>query len=115
MKNIGILDPKAKYKNPLNNRDYSKEYKELAKIWSKFPAYKNARQYIDIIKKNQVILVVSGTGSGKTVLFPKYTLHAFDYNAKIGITLPKQIITRSAAEFSAKTLDVTLGKEIGYK
>lgn len=115
MKNIGILDPKGKYKNPLTQKKYSKDYKELAKLWSKYPAYKNAKEYINIIKKNQVILVVSGTGSGKTVLFPKYALHAHDYSKKIAITLPKQIITRSAAEFSARTLDVELGTHVGYK
>lgn len=112
---IGILDPGGKNKNPLNNSKYSEKYKELAKIWSMFPAYDKPEEYINIIKGNQVILVVSGTGSGKTVLFPKYTLHSYNYNARIGITLPKQIITRSAAEFASKTLDVELGKEVGYK
>lgn len=111
----GILDPKGINNNPLNDKPYSKKYKDLAKIWSKFPAYKNAKKYIDIIKDYQVILVVSGTGSGKTVLFPKYALHAYDYDGKIAITLPKQIITRSAAEFAADTLDVKVGKYVGYK
>ena len=106
MDNIGILDPNGKNINPLNNKSYSEQYKKLSKIWSKFPAYDKAKDFIDIIKNNQVTLVVSGTGSGKTVLFPKYVLHALNYNAKIAITLPKQIITQSSAEFSAKTLDV---------
>ena len=113
--NIGILDPDGKNKNPLTNNIYSDEYKKLANIWRNFPAYENAEEYINLIKKHQVLLVVSGTGSGKTVLFPKYALHALDYSGKIAITLPKQIITRSAAEFSAKTLDVELGKDVGYK
>ena len=112
---IGILDPKGKKKNPLTNKEYSETYKNLAKTWSKFPAYENAKKIIDNIKKNDVILVISGTGSGKTVLFPKYLLHAFNYDAKIAITLPKQRITKSAAEFSADTLDVILGEEVGYQ
>lgn len=112
---IGILDPLGKNKNPLNNNKYSDEYIKFSNIWSNFPAYKKAKEYIDIIKKNQVILVISGTGSGKTVLFPKYALHSYNYSGKIAITLPKQIITKSAAEFSAKTLDVKLGNEVGYK
>ena len=111
----GILDPDGKYKNPLTNKTYSDEYKRLAKIWSKFPAYKNPEMIINEIRENQVLLVVSGTGSGKTVLLPKFTLHALDYNKKIAITLPKQIITKSSAEFAAKTLDVELGQEVGYK
>lgn len=115
MSNIGILDPKGININPLNNKNYSEEYKNLSKIWSKFPAYEKANYIIETIKKNQVTIVISGTGSGKTVLVPKFALHALDYKKKIAITLPKQIITKSAAEFSAKTLDVELGNEVGYK
>ncbi len=115
IKNTGILDPEGKNINPLNNQPYSDNYKELAQIWSKFPAYDNAKGIIDDIKKHSVILVESSTGSGKTVLVPKYALHALNYDAKIAITLPKQIIAKSAAEFAAKTLDVTLGKEVGYQ
>lgn len=115
MEKIGILDPNGNNLNPLNNQPYSDTYKELAKKWSTFPAYERAEEIIDIIKSNQVILVISGTGSGKTVLLPKYTLHALDYKGHIGITLPKQIIAKSAAEFAAATLDVKLGEQIGYQ
>jgi len=114
-KNIGILDPNGLNLNPLNNQLYSDKYKELAKKWSQFPAYENAEEIINSIKSNQVILVISGTGSGKTVLLPKYTLHALDYKGHIGVTLPKQIVAKSAAEFAATTLDVKLGEHIGYQ
>ena len=113
--NIGILDFKGEKPNPLTGKPYSEEYKKLAQIWSKFPAYEKADEIIKKIKENQVILVISGTGSGKTVLLPKYVLHVLDYNKKIAITLPKQIIAKSAAEFAAKTLDVEIGKEVGYQ
>lgn len=113
--NIGILDPQGINLNPLTEKPYSDDYKKLADTWSKFPAYKRARDIIQDIQDNQIILVISGTGSGKTVLFPKYLLHVFNYNSRIAITLPKQIIAKSAAEFAAKTLDVELGKEVGYK
>ena len=115
MNKIGILDPSGLNLNPLTNLPYSDKYKELAKKWSMFPAYEKALEIIDNIKKNQVILVISGTGSGKTVLLPKYVLHALDYKGKIGITLPKQIVAQSAAEFAAITLDVNLGEQVGYQ
>jgi Mimiviridae putative ATP-dependent RNA helicase len=112
---IGILDPEGKNQNPLTNAEYSDRYRELGAIWSKFPAYADAENIISDIKDHQVTLVVSGTGSGKTVLFPKYVLHSFNYDAKIAITLPKKMIAKSAAEFSAETLDVEVGREVGYQ
>lgn len=113
--NIGILDPDGINVNPLTQNPYSDEYKKLAKIWSKFPAYEKAKEIINSININQVVLITSGTGSGKTVLLPKFCLHSLNYDKKIAVTLPKQIIAKSAAEFAAKTLDVKLGEEVGYK
>jgi pre-mRNA-splicing factor ATP-dependent RNA helicase DHX15/PRP43 len=113
--NIGILDHEGKNKNPINSKEYSQKYKDLAKSWSQLPAYKDAKKIIQIINDNQVVLVTSGTGSGKTVLIPKYVLHVFDYKGHIAVTLPKQIIAKSAAEYAADTLDVLLGIDIGYQ
>ena len=96
--NIGILDVDGLNKNPLNNEPYSDNYKRLAQIWSKYPAYKYAQDIIQDIHDYNVILIIADTGSGKTVLVPKYALHALNYDAKIAITLPKQIITKSARE-----------------
>lgn len=112
---IGILDPNGININPLTEKEYTDEYKKLGAIWSTFPAYENAKEIIKDITDNQVLLVISGTGSGKTVLIPKYVLHSFAYKGKIAITLPKQVIALSSADFAAKTLDVELGKEVGYK
>lgn len=114
-KNIGILDPEGVNNNPLTGEVYSDAYKSLAKIWSKFPAYSAAEDIIETLKAAQVTLVISGTGSGKTVLIPKYLLHVFDYDKKIGITLPKKMIAKSAAEFAADTLDVKIGSDVGYQ
>lgn len=112
---IGILDPEGKNNNPLTEQPYSETYKNLGKVWSKFPAYNDPEKYIETINNNDVVLVVSGTGSGKTVLFPKYALHALDYQGKIAITLPKRDIAESAAQFAADTLDVKIGEEVGYQ
>lgn len=114
-KNIGILDPNGINMNPLNGKEYSDEYRRLSKIWTKFPAYEKAKEIISAVDENQVILITSGTGSGKTVLLPKYVLHSLGYNKKVAVTLPKQMIAESAAEFAAKTLDVKIGEEVGYK
>jgi pre-mRNA-splicing factor ATP-dependent RNA helicase DHX15/PRP43 len=112
---IGILDPDGTNPNPLTGEAYSEKYRELSAKWREFPAYQKVNEILKAIKDNNVILVTSGTGSGKTVLIPKFCLHALNYDAKIGITLPKKIITKSAAEFAAATLDVKLGDVVGYQ
>jgi pre-mRNA-splicing factor ATP-dependent RNA helicase DHX15/PRP43 len=114
-KNVGILDPEGKHRNPLTGEQYSDTYRELSKKWREYPAYQNNKETIKKIRDNNVILVVSGTGSGKTVLIPKYVLHTLDYQKKVAIVLPKQIIAKSSATFAAKTLDVELGDQVGYK
>lgn len=115
MKKIGILDPQGIYNNPLNGEKYSDKYKELAQIWSHYPAYEKREYIIENIINNQIVFIISSTGTGKTVLIVKYAIHSTDYKGRIAITLPKQIIAKSAAEFAALTMDVELGTYIGYK
>ena len=62
-----------------------------------------------------MIIVEAGTGNGKSVLIPKYALHVLDYKGRVVITNPKQIPTRENAQFAAKCLDVSLGKEVGFQ
>lgn len=114
-KKVGILDPLGINNNPINDKPYSENYKMAAKKWANFPAYKDAEKTIESIKENNVSLIISGTGSGKTVLIPKFVWHIFDYDKKVAVILPRQIITKASAEYAAETLDVKLGEEVGFK
>lgn len=125
------LDMNAKDLNFLNQQSYSAEFLELSKAWSKLPLYQNKEQMLNIfnsIHNNQVTIVIAGTGSGKTVLIPKFLLKYFYgmnkdktddekklHNSKIVVTNPKILTTIYNADFGAKTLDVPLGTEVGYK
>ena len=113
--NIGIKDLSGSLLNPLNGKEYSPDYITYVPKWSNYPVYAQTDTIIDLIKQNQVLLLVSGTGSGKSVLVPKYALHATNYQGKVVITNPKTKSTRLNAQFAAKLLDVTLGKEVGYQ
>jgi len=112
---VGILDPDAINENPLTGEPYSEDYVKLSKVWRTYPVYQRADEIIDEIKRNQILLIVAEMGSGKTVLVPKFALHALEYKGKIAVTLPKQLTTLSAAEFSASVSDVKVGQEIGYQ
>jgi pre-mRNA-splicing factor ATP-dependent RNA helicase DHX15/PRP43 len=122
IKNIDdILDSKAKNNNFINDKPFSAEYKKLAKNWSKLPLYVDkdkTKQFFELLRDKQVILLISGTGSGKTVLVPKYFLKyvkSMGMGGKVAITNPKVITTISNAEYGAKTLDVNIGDEVGYR
>lgn len=112
---IGIFDPEGKNPNPLNGEPYSDEYKNLAKFWSNLPGYEKRKKIVQSIEKNDVILVIGATGAGKSLLLPKFCLHAVNYTGHVVMTLPKKIITKKAAEFGAQTLDVPLGEQVGYQ
>ena len=99
----------------MNNKDFSDTYKNLGKFWSNLPAYKMAKDVVESINKNDIILIISQTGSGKSVLIPKYCLHVNNYKGLTIMTLPKKLITKATAEFAAKTLDVELGEYVGYQ
>lgn len=109
-----ILDPEGRYNNPLTNKPYTSQYRELAKFWTKLPTYQMANEIISSIKNYQLTFIVSGTGSGKTVLLPRIGLHYTDYKGKVAVVLPKRDITSATADFGAKTMDVQLGQDIGY-
>ena len=122
LKNININDPLDKLginNNFINNEKLSNNYIEYATKWSNFPMYKDKlHELFNLINEKQVILLTSGTGSGKTVLVPKYILKYMISNNIPGITCitnPKTITTLYNAEYGANTLDVKLGEEVGYR
>jgi HrpA-like RNA helicase len=126
---IGILDPEGLQNNPFTNEPYqnlyddpTKEptktngtYKQFGDFWSKLPMYDKREEAINLIYDNNVVLIVSGTGSGKTVLAPKFALHCMNYQGRIAITNPKRVPTKENAEFSAQHMDVKVGTYIGMK
>jgi pre-mRNA-splicing factor ATP-dependent RNA helicase DHX15/PRP43 len=115
MNNIGILDTEGKNPNPFTKKPYSEEYKKLAKVWKNYPVYKDVNKYLSIIKENQVVLLESTTGSGKTVLIPKFLMHVLNYEKNIIVSFPKQITTEESAAFAATTMDVVGTPIIGYR
>ena len=83
----GILDPTGEALNPLTNKQYENMYVEsdkrsyidYANLWTDTPMYAKHKEIIETIYDNQVVLIISGTGSGKTVLTPKFALHVLNY------------------------------------
>lgn len=79
------------------------------------PVYQHRAEILQALKQNQVIVVESPTGSGKTTQLP-LILHEAGYtqDAMVGITQPRRIATLSVSDFIARQLDAEPGF-VGYK
>ena len=107
--------------NPLTGKAYSIDRMRWAAKWMRFPLYSDKaklRALTASIRDNQVTVVVSGTGSGKTVLaVPLVLRHVLASGrppTRVAITIPKRILVQAAASTGAMTLDVAVGAEVGY-
>ncbi|MBR0486613.1 MAG: ATP-dependent RNA helicase [Treponema sp.] len=84
--------------------------------YRKLPVYEQKQLILDTLAKNQVIVVQSPTGSGKTTQIP-VILHEAGYSANgmIAVTQPRRIAALSVSEFIAKQLNTTYPGLVGYK
>ena len=80
------------------------------------PVYQQKDKILTALAENQVVVVESPTGSGKTTQLP-IILHEAGYatNGLIGVTQPRRIATLSVSDFIARQLEVKVGGLVGYK
>src|SRR4051794_3280864 len=72
-------------------------------------------ELLDVIEKNQVVIVAGETGSGKTTQLPKMCLElGRGVRGTIGHTQPRRIAARTVAERIADELDTEVGQAVGY-
>ncbi len=80
------------------------------------PVYRQKDKILEALAGNQVVVVESPTGSGKTTQLP-LILHEAGYSrtGMIGVTQPRRIAAVSVCEYIAEQLDVTVPGVVGYK
>ncbi len=80
------------------------------------PVYQQKQRILDMLSRNQVIVVESPTGSGKTTQIP-IILHeaGFTSSGIIGVTQPRRIAALSVSDFIARQLDTPMPGLVGYK
>lgn len=109
------LNSEAKGINPLTEKKYSTSFKNYIKKWKDLPVYQRSTEFLDLLDKNDVVILESGTGSGKSVIIPKLCLYYYNYEKRVAMTVPKQILASRAAEYASLTLDSPLKEgKIGY-
>ena len=80
------------------------------------PVYEQKQRILDTLLRNQVVVVQSPTGSGKTTQLP-VILYESGYASSgiIAVTQPRRIAALSVSEFISKQLGTTYPGLVGYK
>ncbi|MDR0598374.1 MAG: DEAD/DEAH box helicase, partial [Treponema sp.] len=80
------------------------------------PVYKHKDLILSALADNQVVVVESPTGSGKTTQLP-VILHDAGHgkNGIIGVTQPRRIAAVSVSEFIARQMGTDIPGLVGYK
>lgn len=88
----------------------------MAIDYKNLPVYAQKDRILETLKENQVIVVQSPTGSGKTTQIP-VILHEAGYseNGIIAVTQPRRIAALSVSEFISKQLKTKYPGLVGYK
>ena len=65
------------------------------------------------VKKNQILIVIGETGSGKTTQITQYlTEEGFNVAGKIGCTQPRRVAAMSVAKRVSEEFGCRLGQEV---
>lgn len=105
--------------NPLSNIAYSRRYYEIMEKRRLLPAWEARKDFLKLVKRNQAVVLVGETGSGKTTQLPQFLLQA-GYHMQngqqrgIACTQPRRVAAMSVAQRVADELDVALSTHVGY-
>ncbi len=88
----------------------------MSRDFHALPVYQHRSEIVAALEQNQVLIVESPTGSGKTTQLP-LILHEAGYTSRgmVGITQPRRIATLSVCDFISQQLQVSVGGFVGYK
>ncbi|KAI5078645.1 hypothetical protein GOP47_0006316 [Adiantum capillus-veneris] len=102
--------------NPYSGRPYSQRYHDILQKRKTLPVWQQRQEFLDILAKNQTMILVGETGSGKTTQIPQFVVEAgYTTNRKqIACTQPRRVAAMSVSRRVADEMDVTIGEEVGY-
>ena len=84
--------------------------------YKSLPVYEQKQKILDCLENNQVVIVESPTGSGKTTQIPVILYEAgYATNGMIAVTQPRRIAALSVSEFISKQMGTPYPGLVGYK
>ncbi|KAL3533450.1 hypothetical protein ACH5RR_006971, partial [Cinchona calisaya] len=94
--------------------DFAKS-KTISQQRQYLPIFSIRDELLQVIRENQVVVVVGETGSGKTTQLTQY-LHEDGYtvNGIVGCTQPRRVAAMSVAKRVSEEMETELGDKVGY-
>ncbi|KAK4598847.1 hypothetical protein RGQ29_016053 [Quercus rubra] len=89
---------------------------KIAQHRKSLPIASVEKRLVDEVRKNDTLIIVGETGSGKTTQLPQFLFNAgFCRDGRtIGITQPRRVAAVTVAKRVAEECDVQLGQRVGY-
>lgn len=79
------------------------------------PIFSVREDLLQVIRENQVVIIVGQTGSGKTTQMTQYLLeNGYGRNGIIGCTQPRRVAAMSVAKRVSEEMHCELGTKVGY-
>ncbi|XP_077980286.1 putative ATP-dependent RNA helicase DHX40 [Glandiceps talaboti] len=80
------------------------------------PIFKFKDEILKTVEKNQCVVIIGETGSGKTTQLPQFLYKkGYGNHGMIGVTQPRRVAAISVASRVAEEQRCTLGQEVGYQ
>ncbi|KAF9447073.1 P-loop containing nucleoside triphosphate hydrolase protein [Macrolepiota fuliginosa MF-IS2] len=103
--------------NPFTKLPHTPQYKKILEARKKLPVFAQMDEFLEMFTKNQVIVMVGETGSGKTTQIPQFVAFSDLPHTKgkmVACTQPRRVAAMSVAKRVADEMDVQLGRHVGY-
>lgn len=102
--------------NPLNQKAWPGDHEAILEVRRSLPVYGECQRVLDIYHENQVFVLSSGTGSGKSTQVPQFVLYdELASGLRVVCTQPRRLAATAVAGRVAQEMGVELGHEVGYK
>jgi pre-mRNA-splicing factor ATP-dependent RNA helicase DHX38/PRP16 len=103
------MDTKQKSQTTFTKNKSMQEQREY------LPIFSVREELLNVIRDNQIVIVVGETGSGKTTQLTQYLYEdGLTKFGKIGCTQPRRVAAMSVAKRVSEEMGVELGRKVGY-
>lgn len=92
-----------------------KKKENIPKHRASLPIYKCRKQIVDLVYKNQTVIIIGETGCGKSTQVPQFLVDSKEFQGcSIAITQPRRVSACSLAKRVSYERHCQMGREVGY-